>query len=381
LTAARKAAGDSGRLKQVIKTVRGRGYRFIAGVEAYDDKALGRDGPVAAEAAHQGARQVLQPAEEASPTLHTALVSERKLVTVLCGTLANAVTLAERLGLEALPRLRQAWLDLVQQEVQLYHGTLQTVGHDGFLVLFGVPVAQEDHARRAVLAGLALQRRLLQPYTDPVTQQKVVFEVCLGVHTGPVMVGSHASDPQQPPTVVGEVTTLVSQLQQRAAPGMLLSSENTLQSVHGEVRSEAWGSVTIPGRPEPLRAYTIRALGPWRASPSWPTGRALSRFVGREREMAVLDALLGQAVQGQGHVVGIMDEPGPGKSRLLYEFVQHLSGKAVTYVEGHSLSYGSTTPYLSVDRPGNHRGTVSSGQPVGLERRRAAGVTRLRQSP
>jgi predicted ATPase len=43
-----------------------------------------------------------------------------------------------------------------------------------------------------------------------------------------------------------------------------------------------------------------------------------------------------------------MGEPGMGKSRLLYEFVQHLSGKAVTYVEGHCLSYGNITPYLPV---------------------------------
>jgi hypothetical protein len=58
-------------------------------------------------------------------------------------------------------------------------------------VLFGVPVAQEDHPRRAVLAGLALQRRLQQPYTDSGTQDKVAFEVCLGVHTGSAMVGSN----------------------------------------------------------------------------------------------------------------------------------------------------------------------------------------------
>ena len=87
---------------------------------------------------------------------------------------------------------------------------------------------------------------------------------------------------------------------------------------------------------------------PWRASLGWQTGRALSPFVGREREMAVLDALLDRAVQGQGHVVGIMGEPGMGKSRLLYEFVQPLASKAMTYVEGHCLSYGNITPYLPV---------------------------------
>jgi DNA-binding winged helix-turn-helix (wHTH) protein len=245
VTAARRAAGDSGRLQRVIKTLRGRGYRFIAPVEIYGDEALGQDEPVASEAAIHATRQVLPSVEQASRSLDGALVAERKLVTVLCGTLVNVVTLAERLGLEALPHLRQVWLDLVQREVQPDHGTLQAMGNDGFLVLFGVPVAQEDHARRAVLTGLALQRRFHQPYTDPVTQQEVPFDVCLGVHTGPVMVGSHASDPQQ-----------------RAAPGMLLSSEDTLQLVHGEVRSATWGSVSIQGRPEPLKAYTIQAMGP-----------------------------------------------------------------------------------------------------------------------
>jgi predicted ATPase/class 3 adenylate cyclase len=348
VTAARKAIGDSGQQQCIIKTLRSRGYRFIAPVEVRDDEALGRGRPVASEAAYHVPHQVLQPAAPALPSLHGALMAERKLVTVLGGTLANAVSLVEILGLEALPRLRQALLDIVQHEVKPYHGTLQSVGNDSFLVLFGVPVALEDHARRAVLAGLALQRRLQQPYKDPGTQDEIMFEVCLGVHTGPVMVGSNPSDTQRPPTVVGEVTHLVALLQHLAAPGMLLSSEDTLQLLHGEVHSEACGTVAIPGRTEPLKVYAIHALEPSRAFLGWRAGRTLSRFVGREREMAVLDALLDQAVQGQGHVVGIMGEPGMGKSRLLYEFVQHLASKAVTYVEGHCLSYGNITPYLPV---------------------------------
>ena len=348
VTAARKATGDSGRQQRIIKTLRSRGYRFIAPVQILDEEARGRDGPGASEVAPHGARQMWQPPAEAPPTLPGAFMGERKLVTVLCGTLANAVPLVERLGLEALPRLRQALLDLVHHEVQPYQGTLQAVGHDSFLVLFGVPVALEDHARRAVLAGLALQRRLHQPFTDPGTQEDIAFEVCLGVHTGAVMVGSTPSDAQQPPTVVGEVMHLVARLQQLAAPGMLLGSADTLHWLHGEVSSDACGSIAIPGWPEPLEAYTIHALGPWRAPLGWRTGRTLSPFVGREREMAVLDALLDRAVQGQGHVVGIMGEPGMGKSRLLYECVQHLASQTVTYAEGQCLSYGSATPYLPV---------------------------------
>jgi DNA-binding winged helix-turn-helix (wHTH) protein/tetratricopeptide (TPR) repeat protein len=73
-----------------------------------------------------------------------------------------------------------------------------------------------------------------------------------------------------------------------------------------------------------------------------------SRFVGRERELTVLHELLAQVAEGQGRVVGIMGEPGMGKSRLLYEFRQSLAAAPVEHLEGHCLSYGSAIPYLPV---------------------------------
>src|SRR5262245_22499600 len=85
VTAARKAIGDSGRQQRIVKTLRSRGYRFIAPVEVRDDEALGRDRPVTSEAAHDAAQQMLQPAATAPPILHGALRAERKLVTGLGG--------------------------------------------------------------------------------------------------------------------------------------------------------------------------------------------------------------------------------------------------------------------------------------------------------
>jgi hypothetical protein len=97
---------------------------------------------------------------------------------------------------------------------------------------------------------------------------------------------------------------------------MLLVSEATLLLLHGNVRSDAFGEISIPGQTTPLVAYTVQGLGPWRAPVIWRNTPALSRFVGRERELTVLQALLAQTETGQGHVVGIMGEPGMGKSRL-----------------------------------------------------------------
>jgi predicted ATPase len=70
--------------------------------------------------------------------------------------------------------------------------------------------------------------------------------------------------------------------------------------------------------------------------------------VGRERELATLHALLAQVETGRGQVIGVVGEPGIGKSRLIYEFRHNLEGKRLTYLTGRCLSYGSTTPYLPV---------------------------------
>ena len=77
-------------------------------------------------------------------------------------------------------------------------------------------------------------------------------------------------------------------------------------------------------------------------------GRNLSRFVGRERELATLHDLLARAEDGHGQVVGILGEPGVGKSRLLHEFQQGLERGRAAYIEGRCLSYGNTMPYLPI---------------------------------
>ena len=348
VTAARRAIGDSGQRQHIIKTLRGRGYRFIAHVEVYGDEASDREPasvmPTATPSA-TGSGPTPPPLES---TLAHALTSERKLVTVLYGTLSNTVALAESLGLEALPRLRQSVYDLAQQAIQPYHGALQPMEDDGFLALFGIPSAQEDHARRALLAGLALQRCFGALHTDAVLRRQVAFDVRLGVHTGTVMAGTDSSDPQRPAIVVGDVMTVVAQLQHRAGSGMLLSTEDTLRLTPGEVDCEAYETIVIPGRSAPLRLYTVQAVGPGQTSAVLRSTRILSDFVGRDREMGALQALLAQVAQGQGQVVGIIGEPGMGKSRLLYEFAQHLAEESATYIEGHCSSYGRGTPYLPV---------------------------------
>jgi tetratricopeptide (TPR) repeat protein len=76
--------------------------------------------------------------------------------------------------------------------------------------------------------------------------------------------------------------------------------------------------------------------------------RGLTELVGRDRELAVLHECLARVRAGRGQVVGLVGEPGVGKSRLLYEFRQSLESERVTWLEGHCVAYGQTTPYLPI---------------------------------
>jgi predicted ATPase len=239
-------------------------------------------------------------------------------------------------------------LAVAQRIMQRYEGTITQYLGDGLLALFGAPVAHEDHARRAVLAALELQQRLRLCHTDLTLPQDVTTAVCLGLHTGPVVVGYLDSDPPRLYTAVGETTQTIARLLSLAAPGTVVLSEATYRLVRDKVWADPCGSLAAAETAAPMAVYTVQGIRRYRAGVPGLHTRDRSRFVGRARELAILQERLTYARQGQGQVVGLVGEPGMGKSRLLYEFARGLTGQAVTYREGHCLPYGSTTPYLPV---------------------------------
>src|SRR5256884_7968864 len=125
-------------------------------------------------------------------TSKTALEGERKQVTVLFCDIANSTPLAARLGPEAMHTLLNRFFELALDEVHRYEGTINQFLGDGFMALFGAPVAHEDHARRAVLAALGLHRALhgggVQPLLGLPPDEALV--VRMGLNTGLVVVGS-----------------------------------------------------------------------------------------------------------------------------------------------------------------------------------------------
>src|SRR5467141_1899059 len=260
-------------------------------------------------------------------TSRSALEGERKQVTVLFCDLAHSTPLAERLGPEAMHTLFNRFFALALDAVHRYEGTINQFLGDGFMALFGAPIAHEDHARRAVLAALTLQRSLQDHHAELGEPYGVTCTFRMGLNTGLVVVGSIGNNLRMDYSAIGDTTNLAARLQQLAEPGTILVSDALWRLVDGAVRLQALPPAQVKGKTERITPYKVLGTRLQRSPLAHRGDRVLSQFTGRERELAALVEALEQAESGQGQVISIVAEAGGGKSRLLYEFRQRLAGK------------------------------------------------------
>jgi class 3 adenylate cyclase/tetratricopeptide (TPR) repeat protein len=299
-------------------------------------------------------------------TSRTALEGERKLVTVLFCDIANSTALAERVGPEGMHSLLNRFFELGLAEIHRYEGTINQFLGDGFMALFGAPLAHEDHARRGVLAALGIHRSLYEDQGD-LRANDARLEVRMGLNTGPVVVGKIGDNLRMDYTAVGDTTNLAARLQQAAEPGSILVGEATSRLVQGYARVEPVPPLQLKGKSDAIRAFTVMGVGLRHSPLEGREERDLSPFVGRQRELSAFLEVLTQVEAGQGQIVGIAAEPGVGKSRLLYEFRRSLEGRPVTYLEGRCLSYGSAIPYVPVlDHVRQNCGIVETDSPEAI---------------
>ena len=188
-------------------------------------------------------------------TTRSALEGERKQVTVLFCDLQNSTPLAERIGPENMHALLNRFFELALSEVHRYEMTVNQFLGDGFMAISGAPIAHEDHARRAVLAAIGLQRRLKD--TNPGEPYGVECRFRIGINSGLVVVGSIGDNLRMDYSAIGDTTNLAARLQMQAEPGEILVSEATARLVEGYIRLEA---LTPVGSLPSLRlAYRIES--------------------------------------------------------------------------------------------------------------------------
>jgi predicted ATPase len=261
--------------------------------------------------------------------------------------------------------LATRWEQRIEEKVQGFGGIVLQRLPSLYLVAFGLPQTLEQLPQRAVQAALALRR--LVAAARAAAAREPCPAVRQAIHWGLLLVDVQARDPTARLLAIGETLGLPVRLLGQAAPGEILVSDQMRGLVDRWYELQVCDGPVETGPSERLGAYRIISLNPPSSSLAQRGVRPLSRFVGRDREMATLHALLAQVENGHGHVVGIAGEPGIGKSRLLDEFSRSLTGRRLTYARGYCVSYGSATPYLPVlDLLRQHAGITEVDSPEGI---------------
>jgi class 3 adenylate cyclase/tetratricopeptide (TPR) repeat protein len=281
-------------------------------------------------------------------TTRSALEGERKQVTVLFADLKGSMELLADRDPEEARALLDPVLERMMAAVHRYEGTVNQVMGDGIMALFGAPIAHEDHAIRACYAALAMQASVKQYAAEVQRTKGVPLQMRVGVNSGEVVVRSIGSDLHMDYTAVGQTTHLAARMEQMAMPGSILLTQATLGLAEGCIQVTALGRVPVKGLDAPVEVFALVRASGMRRRLQATAARGLTRFVGRDTELAVLVQALAQSRAGRGQVVAVVGEAGVGKSRLVYEFIHshHLQGWQV--LESASVSYGKATPYFPV---------------------------------
>jgi class 3 adenylate cyclase/predicted ATPase len=271
---------------------------------------------------------------------------ERKIVTALFADMAGSTALVADLDPEDARRLIDPVLSLMMEAVHHYEGYVAKSLGDGILALFGAPIGHEDHPQRALYAALRMQQTMRR-YADAVgREQGISLQIRVGVNTGEVVVRAvRTEDLQIDYDPVGPSIHLASRMETLAAPGSIVVSEATYRLVQGYFEFRELEAATVKGLSTPVNAYEVLGNGPLRTRLQVAARRGLARFVGRQAELGQLEQALHRAQARQGQVVGVMGEPGVGKSRLFLEFKQRLQAPW-RVLETFSVSHGKAFAYL-----------------------------------
>lgn len=311
----------------------------------------------------------------------TSIEGERKQVTVMYTDIVGSMQLTHALDEERWGVLLDRFLAIAARAVHAYEGTVNQFTGDGLLAVFGAPLAHEDHAHRACLAVLRLQREVQALADEIADRDGVTFAIRCGMNSGEVVVGEIGDDVHMDFVPIGITTSLGKRIESLAPEGSAAMSATTAALVEGDFVVHELGEFEVKGAPGRQRVFELvrpRSVHRSRLTAVAET-RGLSPFVGRDTESAVLGAALERMLAGDGQAIGILGDAGVGKSRLVHEFTAACAARGLLVMQASCAAHGRDVPFLpmlDLDRQ-NELGLLEPA-PVGDRLDPVARLARLR---
>lgn len=261
-----------------------------------------------------------------APLSGAALPREvRKVVTILFCDLIGSTALGDQTDPETLRVLMRRYYETARVVLERHGGTVEKFVGDAVMAVFGIPVATENDALRAVRAAVELRD----------TVHELGLEARIGVNTGEVVSGEGDT------LVTGDAVNVAARLEQVAGGGDVLLGRDTLELVRDAVQTEPV-ELTLKGKATTVIAHRLLALDIVAAG----VARRLDRvMIGRERERERLRADFADAAASRtSRLFTLIGPAGVGKSRLVADFLEHV-GDTATIARGRALSYGDGITY------------------------------------
>ena len=303
-------------------------------------------------------------------TGRSALEGERKQVTVLFVDIQDSMGLAERVGAEQWHTVLDRFFHVLNEGVHRFEGTVNQYTGDGIMALFGAPLALEDHAQRACHAVLYLRDRL-RAFADELGRTHGLgFAVRMGLNSGEVVVGKIGDDLRMDYTAQGHTVGLAQRVEQLAAPNTACVAHATAVLVADYFDLRELGTFDLKGVSEPVRVHALEGARRERTRIDVVLARSGTRFVGRRAERSLLERALDDAVAGHGRVVGVVGEPGVGKTRLCLELVRRCRARGVVLAQAHCPAHAARVALLPILELLRSLFRIREGEPSAASRRK-----------
>jgi class 3 adenylate cyclase/tetratricopeptide (TPR) repeat protein len=252
-------------------------------------------------------------------------LQERKLATVLFADVVGFTSLAERTDPEIVARMVDAAFRELGAVVTEHGGTIDKYMGDSLMAVFGVPVAHDDDAERAVAAGLAMRK----------LGGDLVFSI--GINSGEVMATSVGRSGDS--TVIGDTVNVAARLEKAAGPGEVLCGALTAELVGTRAVLRPRQAVILKGKRQPVDVWEAVAIRPSGGAPVGD-GDDLP-LLGRDDEMAYLTAIWHRVCRDhQTQVALLCGDAGSGKTRLASELARLACGEGLV-VRATYPAYGA----------------------------------------
>jgi len=179
-------------------------------------------------------------------------------VSILFADISGFTTVSETKAPEEVAEFLSHFFGHAVESIFAYGGTLDKFIGDAVMAFFGAPIPQDDHADRAVLAGLMLQRLVGEWNADRERQGLSAVRIRVGINSGPAVVGNVGTEKRVDYTVLGSAVNIASRLESGVAkPGQLVISQNTVDRIVGSFEMESLGEVALKGLQQKMPVYSV----------------------------------------------------------------------------------------------------------------------------